>query len=37
MVRFAMPNLTITNANYGRITGVANSPRVVQFSLRLTL
>ncbi len=37
MVRFSVPNLTITNANFGRITAVANSPRVVQFSLRLTL
>ena len=36
-VRFGMPNLTITNTNFGKITGVANSPRVVQFSLRLTL
>lgn len=34
-VRFGMPNLTITNANWGKITGVANSPRVVQFTARL--
>jgi hypothetical protein len=37
LVRFALPNLTITNTNFGKITGVANSPRVVQFSLRLTM
>jgi hypothetical protein len=34
-VRFAIPNLTIiiTNSNFGKITGVANSPWVVQLSL----
>src|SRR5262249_39653964 len=36
-VRFAAPNLNITNSNFGKITGVANSPRVVQLSLRLTM
>jgi hypothetical protein len=36
-VRFSVPNLTITNTSFGKITGVANSPRVVQFSMRLTL
>ena len=36
-VRFGLPNLSITNNNFGRITSVANSPRVVQFSLRLTM
>jgi hypothetical protein len=37
-VRFAVPNLTITNTtSFGKITAVANSPRVVQFSLRLTM
>jgi hypothetical protein len=29
-VRFANPNINITNANFGKITAVANSPRVVQ-------
>lgn len=33
-VRFAMPNLVITNSNFGKITGVANSPRVVQLVAR---
>lgn len=37
LVRFGMPNLTITNTSFGKITGVANSPRVVQLSLRLTM
>ena len=36
-VRFGMPNLSITSTSFGKITSVANSPRVVQFSLRLTL
>lgn len=36
-VRFGMPNLTITNSSFGKITGVSNSPRVVQLSLRLTM
>jgi hypothetical protein len=36
-VRFSVPNLNITNTSFGKITGVANSPRVVQFSMRLTL
>ncbi len=36
MVRFGLPNLNITNTNFGKITSVANSPRVVQFSLRLS-
>ncbi|MBZ5623399.1 MAG: hypothetical protein LAQ69_32445 [Acidobacteriia bacterium] len=36
-VRFAAPNLTITNTSFGKITAVSNSPRVVQLSLRLTL
>ena len=35
-VRFAAPNLNITNANFGRITGVANSPRAVQFNGRIS-
>ena len=35
-VRFAAPNLNITNANFGRITGVANSPRAVQFNARVS-
>ena len=35
-VRFASPNLNITNANFGRITGVANSPRAVQFNARIS-
>ena len=30
LVRFGSPNLNITNANFGKITGVSNSPRVVQ-------
>jgi len=37
MVRFGMPNLSITNASFGKITSVSNSPRVIQFSLRLTM
>jgi hypothetical protein len=36
-VRFGLPNRNITNTNFGKITSVANSPRVVQFSLRLNL
>ena len=35
-VRFASPNLNITNANFGRITGVANSPRAVQLNARIS-
>jgi hypothetical protein len=37
LVRFGMPNITITNTSFGKITGVTNSPRVVQLSLRLTM
>jgi hypothetical protein len=37
LVRFGMPNLAINNTSFGKITGVANSPRVVQLSLRLTM
>ena len=37
LVRFGMPNLAITNTSFGKITGVSNSPRVVQLSLRLTM
>ena len=29
------PNVDITNANYGRITGMSGRPRQVQFGLRL--
>jgi hypothetical protein len=29
-VRFSAPNLVITNVNFGKITSVSNSPRVVQ-------
>jgi hypothetical protein len=35
-VRFGMPNLTITNTSFGKITGVLNSPRVVQFTARFS-
>jgi hypothetical protein len=35
-VRFAAPNLNITNANFGKITAVANSPRAVQFNARIS-
>ncbi|MBI3208818.1 MAG: hypothetical protein HYZ37_07940 [Candidatus Solibacter usitatus] len=35
-VRFGNPNFNITSANFGKITGTANSPRVVQFNARLT-
>ncbi len=35
-VRFAGPNLNITNVNFGRITAVANSPRAVQFNARIS-
>jgi hypothetical protein len=36
-VRFAAPNINITNSNFGKITAVAtgSSPRVVQFVARL--
>jgi hypothetical protein len=33
---FSGPNLTATNANFGKITGQANSPRAIQLALRLT-
>jgi hypothetical protein len=33
-VRFAVPNLNITSANFGLITATANSPRVVQLNAR---
>ena len=36
-VRFGLPSVTITNTSFGKITSVSNSPRVVQFSLRLTM
>jgi len=35
-VRFAPPNINITNTSFGKITAVANSPRVVQFNARVT-
>ena len=34
--RFASPILNITNVNFGRITGVANSPRAVQLNARIS-
>jgi hypothetical protein len=30
------PNVDITNANYGRITGMSGRPRQVQFGARFT-
>jgi hypothetical protein len=36
-VRFGMPNLSITSTSFGKITGVSNSPRVVQLTMRLTM
>ena len=35
-VRFAIPNLNITSANFGQITAIANSPRVVQLNMRFS-
>jgi hypothetical protein len=35
-VDFSNPNTTITSANFGRISGQANQPRVVQFNARVT-
>jgi hypothetical protein len=32
---FAAPNVAINNNNFGRITGQANSPRQIQFGLKL--
>ena len=34
-VVFGMPNGTLSNAAFGSITGVANSPRSIQFGLKL--
>lgn len=36
LVRFGMPNLNITSANFGQITTLANSPRVVQLNARFS-
>ena len=35
-VRFSNPNLTVTSANFGQITAISNSPRVVQFNARFS-
>jgi hypothetical protein len=35
-VNFSSPNLDITSANFGRITGQSNLARVVQFNARVT-
>jgi hypothetical protein len=35
-VRFANPNLTVTSANFGQITAISNSPRVVQLNARFS-
>jgi hypothetical protein len=34
-VMFSAPALSIASANFGRISGQANSPRAVQFNARL--
>jgi hypothetical protein len=34
-VMFSAPNINITSAAFGRISGQANSPRAVQFSSRI--
>jgi hypothetical protein len=36
LVNFSSPNTTITSANFGKITGQANLPRVVQFTARVS-
>jgi hypothetical protein len=36
LVNFSGPNTTITSANFGKITGQANLPRVVQFTARVS-
>jgi hypothetical protein len=35
-VRFANPNLTVTSANFGQITAISNTPRVVQLNARFS-
>ena len=34
-VQFANPNTTVTSSSFGRVTAAANSPRQVQFGLKL--
>jgi hypothetical protein len=32
---FAAPNTTVGNAQFGRVTGMANAPRQTQLALKL--
>ena len=34
-VRFGGINTNITNANFGKVTSQVNTPRVIQFALRI--
>jgi hypothetical protein len=34
-VQFAAPNTSVTSSSFGRVTAAANTPRQVQFGLKL--